>query len=395
MNAAKFEELLTRGVDEVIDKKNLLKRLASGEKLRLKFGIDPTSADIHLGHAVAFRKLREFQDLGHHLILIIGDATAQVGDPTGKNKTRPILTKAEVKEYAKTYLDQVGKIVDLKKAEVRYNSEWFDKVSFTDVIQLMGKFTVAQMIERDDFSKRLTDGVDVHAHELIYPMMQAYDSVMIKADLEFGGTDQRFNILAGRDLQKKMDQKPQDMLVVPLLVGTDGVKKMSKSLGNYIAINEAPNEMYGKVMSIPDDLIIPYFELATTVPQAAIDALTTELASILTNPRDLKMQLAREIVTLYHGLTKAADAEAQFVAQFQKGELPEDIQEKKMDKSYKTAILALMDTGLVSSNAEARRLIEQGGVRIDGKAIDDPLASLKLQQGNIIQVGKRRFVKVK
>lgn len=390
-----FEDLLTRSVEEVIDKNHLFARLAKGDKLRVKLGIDPTSPDIHLGFAVVLWKLRQFQDLGHQIVLIIGDATAQVGDPTGKNVTRPILTEAEVKAHAKTYLQQIGKILDIDKVEVRYNSEWFKQLGLTDIVKLMGQFTAAQILERDDFAKRLDAGNDVHMHELLYPMMQAYDSVMVKADLEFGGTDQRFNILAGRDLQRKMGQRPQDMLVVPLLVGTDGVKKMSKSLGNYIGIAEPAQEIYGKVMSIPDELIMSYFRLATQLPTSAIEMIERELTGGVTNPRDIKMQLAREIVTLYHGPKKATEAEAAFVAQFQKGELPEDIKEKKMSLSYKTAILAIADTGLVASNAEARRAIEQGGVRIDGKPIDDPLAPITLKKGMVIQIGKRRFVKVK
>ncbi len=390
-----IKDLLTRAVAEAIDKEHLSQRLERGDKLRIKLGIDPTSPDIHLGHAVLFWKLRQFQELGHTIVLIIGDATAQVGDPTGKNVTRPILTQAEVEAHAATYLKQIAKILDIDKVEVRYNSEWFKKANFTDLIKLMGQFTAAQILERDDFQQRLEAGNDIHMHELFYPMMQAYDSVMIKADLECGGTDQRFNILAGRSLQKKMGQRPQDMLVVPLLVGTDGVKKMSKSLGNYIGITEPAEPMYGTVMSIPDQLIIDYFSLATQVPSGALDQLRVELASPHTNPRDLKMQLAREIVSLYHGPAQATRAEAAFVAQFQKGQLPLDIKERKMAASYKTGILAVMDTGLVASNSEARRLIDQGGVRIDQTVIDDPLAPVKLKKGMIIQIGKRRFIKVK
>ncbi len=390
-----IDELLERGISEVIDKNNLKKRLANGDKLRLKLGIDPTSPDIHLGFAVVLRKLRQFQDLGHQIVIIIGDATAQVGDPTGKNVTRPILTEAEIKAHAKNYLQQIGKIINLDKTEVHFNSEWFKPMGLTDIIKLMSQFTAAQILERDDFHNRLATGSDIHMHELIYPMMQAYDSVMIKADVEFGGTDQRFNILAGRDLMKKMGLVPQDMIVVPLLVGTDGVKKMSKSLGNYIGINEPANEMYGKVMSIPDELMLTYYELATAIPSAAIAMIKQELVNESTNPRDIKMQLAREIVALYHGPAAATRAEDAFIAQFQKGQLPDKIAEKKLASSYKTAILLLLDAGLATSNSEARRLIEQGGVRLDSKVIAEPLAPIKIKKGQIVQVGKRNFVKAK
>lgn len=389
------KELLTRSVAEIIHSDHLSQRIAKGEKLRLKLGIDPTSPDIHLGFAVVLWKLRQFQDLGHKVVVIIGDTTAQVGDPTGKNVTRPVLTSQDVKSNAKTYLQQIGKILDLDTAEVRWNSEWFQDFTLNDVVTLLGQFTAAQILERDDFSKRLREGNDISMYELLYPLMQAYDSVMVRADVEFGGTDQRFNILAGRDLQRKMGQEPQDMLLVPLLVGVDGVKKMSKSLGNYIGITEPAPDMYGKLMSIPDYLIMPYFELATLLPQSAISLIRHELADELTNPRDVKMQLAREITALYHGVWRSAAAEEAFVTQFQKGRLPDNMNEKKMKPSYKTLVLALIDTGLVSSNSEARRLVDQGGVRVNEKVINDPLAPVKLKKGMIIQVGKRKYVKVK
>lgn len=389
------KELLTRGVAEIITSDHLNQRMAKGEKLCLKLGIDPTSSDIHLGFAVVLWKLRQFQDLGHKVVIIIGDATAQVGDPTGKNVTRPVLTSQDVKLNAKTYLQQIGKILDLDIAEVRWNSEWFKDFTLNDVIALLGQFTAAQILERDDFSKRLQEGSDIHMHELLYPLMQAYDSVMVHADVEFGGTDQRFNILAGRDLQKKMGQEPQDMLLVPLLVGTDGAKKMSKSLGNYIGIAEPASDMYGKLMSIPDELIMSYFELATLLPQSVINLIRHELADELTNPRDVKMQLAREITALYHGPGKAAAAEEAFVTQFQKGQLPETVKEKTIKTSYKTVVMLLIDAGLAASNSEARRLVEQGGVRVEGKVLNDPLAPIKLKKGTIIQVGRRKLVRVK
>lgn len=392
---AVFSELLTRGVLEAIDSDHVLSRLKQGHKLRLKLGIDPTSPDIHLGFAVVLWKLREFQELGHEVVLIIGDATAQVGDPTEKNLTRPVLTKQEVLTNARTYLKQIGKILDLKKTEIRTNSEWFNKFELANFIKLFSHFTAAQILERDDFAKRLKTGSDIHIHELIYPLLQAYDSVEVRSDIEFGGADQRFNILAGRDLQRKLGSRPQDMLLVPLLIGTDGVKKMSKSLGNYIGITEPFSEMYGKVMSIPDSLIIDYFTLATRLPTDVITLIKQELADSLTNPRDVKMQLAKEIVNLYHGPKAATEAQEGFIAQFQKGQLPSRLPEKKMKVSYKTAVAALLDSGLVSSNSQARRLVEQGGVRIDSRIIANPLAPVKLKKGVIIQVGKRHYVKVK
>lgn len=390
-----FEELLTCGVSDVIDRQHLVSRLERGDKLRVKLGIDPTSSDIHLGFAAVLWKLRQFQDLGHQIVLIIGDATAQVGDPAGKNITRPVLTAKQVKAYAETYLEQIGKIIDIDKTEIHWNNQWFKQLDLAGLIKLMSQSTAAQILERDDFAKRLAAGSDIYLHELLYPLMQAYDSVQIMADLELGGSDQRFNILAGRDLQRKMGQPPQDMLLIPLLAGTDGVQKMSKSLGNYIGIAEPAKDMYGKVMSIPDELITIYFQLATQLPIAAVDMIAGELGEGLTNRRDIKMQLAREIVILYHGPKSAAEAEAAFVSQFQKGRLPIDIPSRKMATSYKTAILALADSGLVSSNAEARRLIEQGGVRIGERTISNPLAPVKLKKGLVIQAGKRRFVRVK
>lgn len=390
-----YDEILERGVDTLIDEASLRQRLLADRPLRLKFGIDPTSPDIHIGHAVVLWKLRQFQDLGHKLIIIIGDATAQIGDPTGKNLTRPILSAKEVEANVTTYLKQLGKIIDLKKADIVHNSQWLNKLKITDLIQLTGRFTVAQMIERDDFAKRLADGKDLHLHELLYPVMQAYDSVMVKADIEFGGSDQRFNILAGRDLQRRLGQPPQDLILTRLLEGTDGQKKMSKSLGNYIGISEPAEEIFGKVMSVPDEMILPYFELATLLPLTAVEDIRRQLADSRTNPRDLKMLLAREIVALYHTPAAASKAELAFVNQFQEGKRPEKIPSRKMSRTYKTAVLCLIDSGFVESGAEARRLIDQGGVKIDGHLIDNPLAPVKLKKGNIIQIGKRRFMEVK
>jgi tyrosyl-tRNA synthetase len=390
-----FNDLLTRGVAEVIDQSRLLARLEKGEKLRLKLGIDPNKPDVHIGHAVPLRKLREFQDLGHTVVIILGDYTAQLGDPSDRSEARKLISAEETTTNSEAVLKQVFKILDKDKTEVHRNSEWFNKFSLRDTIELMAGTTINQLLSHETFQKRLDDQLPLFGQEIIYPMMQGYDSVMVRSDVELGATDQKFNVLMGRIFQRAAGQKEQDILLVPYLPGTDGQAKMSKSLGNTINLTDSAEDMYGKTMSIPDDLIIEYYKLATLVPTGAIDLIAADLASGKTNPRDIKMQLAREIVALYHGPAKATAAEEGFVAQFQKGELPEDIKEKKMESSYKTAILAVGDTGLVTSNAEARRAIEQGGVRIDGEVVANPLAPVKLKKGMIIQVGKRRFVKVK
>ncbi len=323
---AKIDALLSRRVAEVIVERNLREKLLSGRRLRVKLGVDPTAPDLHLGHAIALKKLKEFQGLGHQVVLIIGDYTSMIGDPTGKSKTRPTLSESEIKKNAKTYMAQVGKILDLKKTEIRWNSEWFAKMRFKDVIGLASKFTVARMIERDDFADRIKEGTDVHMHELLYPMMQAYDSVMIQADVEIGGTDQKFNILAGRDLQRKMALPEQDALFLgPTLVGTDGIHKMSKSLGNYVGIAEAPEEMYGKIMSVPDAAMWDYFTMATDVSEKEIAALRQECERGKMNPRDAKARLAREIITIYHSAAKAGAAERQFTAMFREKQTPDEM----------------------------------------------------------------------
>ncbi len=379
--------LLTRGVEEIIEKETLLKKLKSGKKLRLKLGVDPSRPDIHLGHAVLLRKLREFQNLGHKIIFLIGDYTAQIGDPSGVNKTRPMLSKTEIEKNAQTYIEQVGKILDVKKAEIRRNGEWFSKLSFGDIIKITSNFTVARILERDDFEKRLKKGIDISLHEIIYPVMQAYDSVMLRADVEFGGTDQKFNMLAGRALQKKMGQPEQDIFTAKILVGTDGSQKMSKSLDNYIGITEPPGEIYGKVMSIPDSLISDYAELCT-------DLLLTSLKKYK-NPRDAKAHLAFEIVKIYHGEKAAKDSEKEFMRVFRKKELPKDIVELKIKTGTRELIDLLCELKLTSSKSEARRLIEQGGVEIDGTCISDFKAKIGVHNGMILQVGKRKFVKLK
>jgi tyrosyl-tRNA synthetase len=387
-----FGDLLTRGVDEIIPEKDFVKALKSDRPLRLKLGVDPSSPDIHLGHAVVLRKLRKLQDMGHTVIFLIGDATARIGDPSGKNKTRPVLTEEQIEANAKTYLDQVGKILDTKKAELRRNSEWLDKLSFTDVLKLTANFTVAQLIEREDFKSRLDAGSELALHELLYPVMQAYDSVMLEADVEFGGSDQRFNMLAGRDLQKKMGQRPQSVFMCKLMVGTDGSQKMSKSLGNYIALNDGPVNMFGKVMSIPDGLIGPYYELATDIEQSVIDELVKTLAAGA-NPRDAKASLAREIVRLYHGEEAALKADEAWRRQFSEREKPAEIPPFELNDSDWHLVDLLVVTELAPSKSEARRLIAQNGVKYNDEPMTED-AHLTVKNGDVIQVGKRRYLEL-
>lgn len=388
------KDFFKRGISEIIDQKSFESRLKSGKKLRIKYGVDPTRPDIHLGHAVAMRKLRELQDDGHTIIFLIGDYTTKIGDPSGRNSARPVLSDVEIAVNAKTYFDQAGKIIDIKKTEIRYNSEWFSKMSFADILQLTGKFSVAQIIERDDFAKRLKSGQNLGVHELLYPLMQAHDSVALKADVEFGGTDQKFNMLAGRDLQKKMGQVPQDIVIVDLLVGLDGKIKMSKSADNYIGVTESPDSMFGKVMSIPDGLILDYFNLTTNLSEAEISKIKKELDGGA-NPRDIKLKLASEIVTLYHTKKDALKAEEEFINRFSKREMPTNIPEihipeKNMDL---LTLITLADESL--SKSDARRLIEQGGARIDGTKITDPAAAIGVKKGLVIQAGKLKVYKVK
>lgn len=385
-------QLLERAIHDVIPKDELVKQLTSGKKLRLKFGVDLTRPDLHLGHAVVLRKLREFQDLGHIIVFVIGDYTTKIGDPSGKSKTRPMLDDAEIAANVKTYLDQVGLILDVKKIEIRYNSEWLGKLDFSDLIKLASNISVAQLIERDDFSKRLTDGSEIALHEFMYPLMVAYDSVALEADVEFGGTDQLFNLLAGRNLQKKLGQKPQSVITAPLLVGLDGVQKMSKSLDNYVGLTDKPSDMFGKLMSIPDNLIGPYFELCTDVPDEQIKAVVANIAQGA-NPRDTKASLAREIVRIYHGEEAAEAAEQAFNDQFRDKKAPTDIPEHKAKKGAELADV-LVDSGLVSSRSEYRRLIMQAGVKRNNQTIT-PEDEVVLADGDTIQVGKRRFIKLR
>lgn len=387
------QSLLARRVEEVISRENIEKRIEAGEKLRIKYGIDPTSPDIHLGHGVVFWKLREFQQRGHHIILIIGDYTAKIGDPSGKNKTRPMLEDKDIEYNAKTYLKQIGKILDMKKVEVQRNSKWYGHLSFADLLRLTAKFTVAQILERDDFQKRYSNGIDVGLHEMLYPLMQAYDSVMVKADVEIGGTDQKFNMMAGRDLQKKMGQLPQDVITVQLLVGVDGKEKMSKSLGNSIGITDQPFDMYGKVMSIPDEQIIPYFQLATDLSDGGLNMVKKELEEGV-NPRDVKARLAFLITELYYDSTKAEEATKKFDETFRDKKVPLDIPKIALGKSEKMSIVELMlKYKIVTSKSEARRLIEQGGVKVDKNTVEKIEKEVVLDDDVVLQVGKRKFYK--
>lgn len=388
--------LKLRRVAEIISEGSLDSKLSSGRPLRVKFGADPTKPDLHLGHVVALKKLREFQELGHQIVFIIGDYTAQVGDPSGKSKTRPQLSDDDARANGETYLAQVGRILDRERLEIRMNSEWFSGMSFLDVISLAGKFTVARIIERDDFANRLKEGSDIHLHELLYPVMQAYDSIMVEADIEIGATDQRFNLLAGRDLQRKLGKPEQDLLMVgPILVGTDGVQKMSKSLGNYISIDEEPSEMYGKVMSIPDSALWDYWTLVTDEPEESIAEMRSACESGGMNPRDAKARLAKTIVTELHSKEVAEEAEQNFEQVFRQGQKPEEIAEVAVADGL-SLVEVLVEAGLATSKSEARRVIEQGGVKIDDRVVSDIDAVVEVgDEGTVIQKGKRHFIRLR
>ncbi len=381
--------LLRRGVAEIIVEDELKGLLRSGKKLRLKEGFDPSFPDIHLGHMVSLRKLRQFQELGHQVVLIVADWTAQIGDPSGVSATRPMLTVEQVLRNAQTYMDQFFKIVDKTKTEVRWQSEWFGKFTLTEVIQLTSKFTVAQFLARDDFNARYNEGRPIALTELMYPLLQAYDSVAIEADVEFGGTDQKFNFLVGRELQSMMGQPPQQCFMTPLLVGTDGSQKMSKSLGNYIGVAESPDDIYGKTMSIRDDLIIQYFELVTDVPDEELAEFRQALANKAVNPMELKKRLARELVAQLYDKKAADEAEQNFERVHQKREIPEEIE--LGSKSGSILQDYLVANRLAKSKSEARRLIEQGAVYINGARVTD--ANYTFPKDTIIRVGKRRFMK--
>ena len=394
MNKRYPDSLLKRGVVEVIIEDEMKKMLQSGKVLRLKQGFDPSRPDIHLGHIIGLRKLREFQELGHKVVLVIGDWTAQIGDPSGVSITRPMLSAEEVHKNAQTYLAQFFKIVDEKKTEVRWQSEWYKNWSLSDVMKISSKFTLAQFMAREDFNNRYTSGRPIAIIELLYPMLQAYDSVAIESSVEFGGSDQKFNCLVGRDLQMAMGQKPQQVLLVPLLVGTDGTHKMSKSLNNYIGITEEPREMYGKVMSIPDNLILSYFELITDISDEKLSEMKYQLETKSVNPMLLKQSLARDIVGQFHSKEQALLAEENFSKVFQKKELPDTMLEYKLPDNPVNIIDVLQESGVAKSRADARRLIEQGAVDINDVKLNGKDTNLFPQSGCIIKVGKRRFIKI-
>lgn len=376
-----IEQLLTRGVEEVIEKDHLEKRLRAGEKLRIKHGVDPTTADLHLGYSAVYRKLKQFQDLGHKIIFLIGDFTGRFGDPTDETAgPRPMRTKKEVQKLAKNYIKQIGKILDIKKLEIRHNSKWYDKMSAEELLRLMSKFTTNQMMERNMFQERTKRGLGVGLHEPVYPVLQGYDSVMLKSDLTIIGSDQKFNELQGRRMQEIFGQKPQDLIIMPLLVGTDGQKKMSQSLGNYISIAEAPNSQYGKIMSIPDKLLPEYFELLTD-----LDFDEKE------NPRDAKMRLAYEIAKTYHGEKEAENARENFVKLFQKKEIPEDIQEIKTKEKKELGDI-LIENKIVSSKSEFRRLIKEGAIDLDTETIKN--VHHLIDKNAVVKIGKKKFIKI-
>lgn len=388
--------IVLRGCDELLVESELMQKMQrskdTGVPLRIKLGLDPTAPDIHLGHTVVLNKMRQLQDLGHQVIFLIGDFTALIGDPSGRDTTRPPLTKEQIQLNAKTYYEQASLILDPEKTEIRYNSEWCDKLSSRDLISLASRYTVARMLERDDFTKRYKGGVPIAIHEFIYPLLQGYDSVQLKSDIELGGTDQKFNLLVGRDLQKEYGQESQCVLTMPLLEGLDGVHKMSKSKNNYIGITEDPDSMFGKIMSISDELMWRYFILLSTHSLEAIEGFRKETENGR-NPRDLKVMLAQEIITRFHSASAAEGALQRFEARFRDGQIPEDMPEIELEGAPLSIVHILRDAGLATSGSEASRNIQQGGVRVDGQRIED--RGLALAAGTyVIQVGKRKFARV-
>lgn len=394
-------EMISRGTFDIVPKDELKTKLEKsakeGRPLQIKLGLDPTAPDIHLGFAVVLRKLRLFQDLGHVVVIIIGDYTALIGDPSGRATTRPMLSAEEIAANGKTYVEQLAKVLDREKTVVRFNSEWLGKLSFADLVHLTSKMTLAQVMQREDFSNRYEQGLPISLHELLYPLAQAYDSVAIKADVEMGGQDQTFNNLAGRTLQKELGQEPQAVLLMPLLVGLDGVKKMSKSLGNYVGISEPPAEMFGKLMSVGDELMPTYYELCTDVPMDEVEVLTD---GSRTHPREAKKRLAREIIALYHSAEAAQAADDEFERVHREHQIPEDMPEIAVpsdicDAAGHARVTALLIAiKLAASSSEAKRLIAQGGVSMDGEKINDPAQTILVQTGQVIKVGRNRFARL-
>ncbi|MGE5624690.1 MAG: tyrosine--tRNA ligase [Bacillota bacterium] len=386
---------LSRGADEILPEAEFALRLKEGRPLRVKAGFDPTAPDLHLGHTVLLNKMRRFQEYGHQVIFLIGDFTGMIGDPTGKNVTRKPLTRDEIEANARTYEAQVFKILDAGKTRIEFNSKWTEKLGATGLVQLAARYTVARMLERDDFSKRYATGEPISIHEFLYPLVQGYDSVALQADVELGGTDQKFNLLMGRHLQEQYGQKPQIVFTLPILEGLDGVQKMSKSLGNYIGINEPPGEMFGKLMSISDDLMWRYFELLSFRPLAEIGRFKRQVAEGA-NPRDIKFLLGQEIVARFHGEAAGKAAQEEFVARFQKGALPEEMPEHDIKVEGGGIALAtlLKQCNLTASTSEANRMLEQGGVKLDGEKVSDRNLKLKAGSSHVLQVGKRKFARV-
>ena len=388
-------ELIKRGIDEVLTEDDLVSKLKSKKQLTVKVGFDPTAPDLHLGHTVILNKMRHFQDLGHKVVFLIGDFTGRIGDPSGKNKTRPALDKEELEKNAKTYSDQVFKILNKDLTDIRFNSEWCEDLGADGIIGLASKYNLGRMLERDDFSKRYKANQQIAIHEFLYPLIQAYDSIALNADVEMGGTDQKFNLLVGRELQRAFDQEPQVCITLPILEGLDGTNKMSKSLDNYVGINEDPDEMFGKIMSISDDLMWRWFELLSFRPINEINELKKEVKSGM-NPRDAKILLAEEIIERFHSKEDAGNAKNTFLDRFQKGAKPKDIETFSISLDGDIAIGNLLkESGLVQSTSEAMRLVKQGAVKINDEKIDDPKLSIAKNQELLVQVGKRRFLKIK
>ena len=388
-------ELIKRGIDEVLTEDDLVSKLKSKKQLTVKVGFDPTAPDLHLGHTVILNKMRHFQDLGHKVVFLIGDFTGRIGDPSGKNKTRPSLDKEELEKNAKTYSDQVFKILNKDLTDIRFNSEWCEDLGADGIIGLASKYNLGRMLERDDFSKRYKANQQIAIHEFLYPLIQAYDSIALNADVEMGGTDQKFNLLVGRELQRAFDQEPQVCITLPILEGLDGINKMSKSLDNYVGINEDPDEMFGKIMSISDDLMWRWFELLSFRPINEVNELKKEVKSGM-NPRDTKILLAEEIIERFHSKEDAENAKNTFLDRFQKGAKPKEIETFSISLDDEIAIGNLLkESGLVQSTSEAMRLVKQGAVKINDEKIDDPKLSIEKNQELLVQVGKRRFLKIK
>jgi tyrosyl-tRNA synthetase len=388
--------VIKRGCDQLLVEQEMAEKLATGRPLRVKAGFDPTAPDLHLGHTVLLNKMRQFQELGHHVIFLIGDFTGMIGDPTGKNATRPPLTREQIEDNARTYREQVFKILDPERTEVAFNSAWFDRMDAADLIRLAAKHTVARMLERDDFGKRYRGNQPIAIHEFLYPLVQGYDSVALRADIELGGTDQKFNLLVGRELQKHYGQPSQCILTMPLLEGLDGVNKMSKSLGNYVGINEPPEQIFGKLMSISDELMWRYIELLSFEPLSVIDRWKAEVAQGR-NPRDIKVAFAQEIVARFHDRVAAERALVEFEARFKQHEIPEDLPEVVLDVGDAPLALPqiLKRAGLTVSASEGMRMIDQGGVRLNGEKVTDKTRSISAGEAFVLQVGKRKFARVK